>query len=204
MTRAIFCDLMRVLCALVLLFAGSCRTPASRTQRTVLPLNFEENHGQADPAVRFFAESDRYTVFLAQRDVVIAPRHSPGQAFRMRFIDSQAARISSHEPTGQTSNYLLGNDPRRWKTDVHHFARIRYENIYPDTDLVYYGENRQFRYDFVLKPGAKPGNIRFAIEDADQLSLSGSGDLVIQAAPGEFRFGPGTSSVCVRVPGSGF
>jgi len=176
--------------AWVLLLAGSCQKSAPFYQNTVVPFSFEENRGQADPAVHFFAQTDRYAVFLAEREVVIAPRHSPGQAFRMRFIDGQPARISALEPTGQTSNYLIGNDPRLWKKGVQHFARVRYENVYPDTDLVFYSESGQFRYDFVLKPGANPDNIRFAVEDAAQLGLSHAGDLVIQGDSGEFRFGP--------------
>jgi hypothetical protein len=181
-----------VFCVFVLLVVASCRTAApvaqDTIQQTVIPLSFEENYGQADPAVHFVAQSDRYTVFLTDREAVIAPRHSAGDPFRMRLIDSQPARISSLEPTGQTSNYLIGSDPHRWKTGVPHFARVRYEDIYPDTDLIYYGENRQFRYDFVLKPGANPKNIRFAVEGATQLSLSRSGDLIIQSDSGEFRF----------------
>jgi hypothetical protein len=69
------------------------------------------------------------------------------------------------------SNYLIGNDPNKWRTNVPTYGRVRYENIYPGVDLVYYGKKGgQLEYDFVVAPGADPGAIRLAIDAERQVS----------------------------------
>ena len=48
---------------------------------------------------------------------------------------------------------------------------MRYENIYPGVDLVYYGKKGgQLEYDFVVAPGADPGAIALAIDAGGQVS----------------------------------
>ena len=38
-----------------------------------------------------------------------------------------------------SSNYFIGNDPKKWRTNVPSYARVKYEGVYPGVDLVYYG-----------------------------------------------------------------
>src|SRR6185369_14901645 len=59
--------------------------------------------------------------------------------------------------------------------------RVRYEQIYPGVDLVYYGNQRQLEYDFVIAPGASFKQIRFAFDDAGKVKLSRSGDLILKS-----------------------
>ena len=60
------------------------------------------------------------------------------------------------EPLQGTANYIVGNDPAKWHTSVPTYARVRYASVYPGVDLVYYGNQRQLEYDFVVAPGADP------------------------------------------------
>ena len=51
------------------------------------------------------------------------------------------------------SNYFIGNDPKKWHTNVPAYSEVRYRNVYPGIDEVYYGTNqRQLEYNFVLVP----------------------------------------------------
>ncbi|MFB3132946.1 MAG: SBBP repeat-containing protein, partial [Rhodothermales bacterium] len=86
-------------------------------------------------------------------------------------------------------NYFIGRDRSKWRTGVPHYARIRYEGVYPGIDLVFYGTNqRQLEYDFTVQPGADPARIRLAIEGAKRLEIARSGDLIAHLASGEVRF----------------
>ena len=77
---------------------------------------------------------------------------------------SLAARpIGVDELPGKV-NYFIGNDPKNWRTNIPTYAKIRYKNVYPGIDLVYYGNQAQLEYDFVVAPGADPGNIALAFE----------------------------------------
>jgi hypothetical protein len=71
------------------------------------------------------------------------------------------------------SNYFIGNDPKKWRTHVPTYGRVRYENVYPGVDLVYYGnKGGQLEYDFVVAPGADLGPIALAIDVEGQVSSS--------------------------------
>src|SRR5260370_37839707 len=94
-----------------------------------------------------------------------------------------AANVTGVDELAGTSNYFIGNDPAKWRTNVPTYAKVKYEGIYPGIDLVYYGHQRELEYDFVLQPGASPQAIRLGIAGAKQLRLE-HGDLVLRSAGG--------------------
>lgn len=103
--------------------------------------------------------------------------------FRIGSYDRSKALIGQDELSGK-SNYFLGNDPKKWHTNVRQFAKVRYEKIYPGVDLVYYGYQRELEYDFVVQPEADPQAIRLRIEGAKKLRLQ-QGDLLMTTAVGD-------------------
>jgi hypothetical protein len=66
------------------------------------------------------------------------------------------------------SNYFIGNDPKKWRTNVANYAKVKYANVYPGVDLVYYGNQGKLEYDFVVQPGADPSSIQLAIVSDEQ------------------------------------
>jgi hypothetical protein len=60
-----------------------------------------------------------------------------------------AAKVTGTDELAGTSNYFIGNDPAKWRTNVPTYAKVKYEGIYPGIDLVYYGNQRQLEYDFI-------------------------------------------------------
>ena len=62
------------------------------------------------------------------------------------------------------SHYFTGGDPARWRTGVPNYSRIRYQNVYPSIDVVYYGSQQSLEYDFVVAPGGNPDDIRLRFE----------------------------------------
>ena len=104
---------------------------------------------------------------------------------KLVHANPKAEVVGQDELPGK-SNYFIGNDPKKWHTDVPQFAKVRYENVYPGVDLVYYGNHRELEYDFVLRPGANPAAIRLGIEGAKRLRLERS-DLVMASAAGDVR-----------------
>src|SRR5207253_1123716 len=88
------------------------------------------------------------------------------------------ARMSAESPLAGKVNYLLGKDPAQWRTGLATYGKVRYRGVYPGIDLVYYGNQRQLEYDFVVAPGVNPAAIRFALTDARRLRVDQHGDLV--------------------------
>ena len=82
---------------------------------------------------------------------------------RMKLAGANPSpQVSGVEELPGKSNYFIGNDATKWRTNVPTYAKVRYENVYPGIDLVYYGNQRQLEYDFVVAPGADPSTIRLA------------------------------------------
>jgi len=119
-----------------------------------------------------------------------ADHEMPGSAlFRMKLLGSNPrARATALDELPGKSNYLIGNDPKRWRTNLPTYARVRYQGVYPGVDLVFYGNQRQLEHDFVVAPGADPNSIRFGLEGSDRISLDKDGNLVLAVAGDEVQF----------------
>jgi len=102
---------------------------------------------------------------------------------------NRTAKVEALDELPGKSNYFIGNDPKKWRTNVPNYAQVKYEGVYPGVDLIYYGNQRQLEYDFVLAPGADLGAIALQVETGrPKLEIAADGDLVIQTAGGEVRF----------------
>src|SRR5439155_1974050 len=115
---------------------------------------------------------------------------------RMKLVGAnQAAKVTALDELPGKSNYFIGTDPKKWRTDVPTYGKVKFESVYPGIDLVYYGNQRQLEYDFVVAPGADPKAIALKIETGKsklenrkaQLRVDASGDLVVEADGPEVR-----------------
>jgi len=158
-----------------------------------LGLRFEANEGQTAPDVRYLSRGSGYVLFLTDDGLMLSLRRRDTQpegraVVRLRLIGSAPdPRIVTEEPVPGRSHYLIGDDPERWHTNVSHYRRVRYEEIYPGIDVVFYGTPDFFEHDFVVAPGADPATIRLNLEGTDGLEIDRTGDLVLTTAAGPIR-----------------
>jgi beta-lactam-binding protein with PASTA domain len=178
-----------------------------------IPLSFEANQGQADKTVKFVSRGSGYSLFLTDSSAVLAltkpdasngkPGHTAGKSLkpasarpasktdvvRMDLAGAnRATHVAGMDQLPGTANYFIGNDPAQWHSGVPTFAKVRYAGVYPGVDLVYYGNQRQLEYDFVVAPGASPKPIRLQFVGAKKLALTSDGDLTVSAANGQIAF----------------
>lgn len=177
-----------------------------------LPMRFEPNVGQTDDRVRFLARGAGYTLFLTPDESVMVlggpaatsaattgngskadgtrqsiPASDPSVLrTRLEGANSQP-EVEGIDPLPGITNYFIGNDPAKWHTDIVSFSKVRYSDVYPGIDVVYYGNERNLEYDFVVKPGSDPAAIRLTISGAERLSVNDAGELVLKLAGGEMR-----------------
>jgi len=157
-----------------------------------LPLAFEPNVGQTDAQVRFIARGAGMTAFFTdtETDMVLNPAGGAADraVVRMKLAGSdRPRRTCGAEKQPGISNYFIGNNPSQWHTGVPHYGRIQYESVYPGIDLVWYGNQRQLEYDFIVQPGGDAGQIQVAYEGVESLRLEANGDLMLRTAHGEWR-----------------
>jgi len=170
-----------------------------------LPLNFELNQGQTHQRVKFLARSDGYVLFLTATEAVMAldnpaahrrgkenldvrdaekPR-PPRSIVRMKLEGAnRAPQIEGLEQLPARSNYFAGSDASAWRTNIANYARVRYAQVYPGIDMVYYGNGRRLEYDFIVAPGSDPELIDIAFGGIKTFEISRMGDVVLQTQQG--------------------
>ena len=170
-------------------------------------LRFEKGES---PAADFTARGSAYSLALRSGEFIVAlrpgkvgtgaarrPWHSPFQdppagrgawlvSSQLVGVDREAS-AEGLEPMQSRAHYLLGADPAGWKTNVRHYGRVRYRDVYPGIDVEYYGNEGRLEYDFMLAPGADPNLIRVRFEGAESIEIDGNGDLVLRSGDKELR-----------------
>src|SRR5256886_2115887 len=173
------------------------------------PLHFEANRGQIHKNVRFLSRGPGYSLYLTagepvralsnpnadrKRDSRSTPEQGDAQtpakavALRMHLVGAAPKPpVSGLDELPGKANYFIGQDPAKWRTNVPTYAKVQYENIYPGIDLLYYGNQRQLEYDFVVAPGANPEKIVLGFRGADEFEIEARGELVLHTTGGDIR-----------------
>lgn len=191
---------LRAVSAVSLIFMLCGMSAVAVAQKAVpafgkVPLSFEPNRGQTADQVQFLSRGPGYTVYLAPGEAMLQLQRgkateadASAALLKMGLVgaDPKAAVVGQDVLPG-IANYFEGSDPKRWKTSIPTYKRVNYHAVYPGIDLVYYGNQRELEYDFVVSPGANPNAIGLAFKGATP-KLDASGDLVLAVAGGETRF----------------
>jgi uncharacterized protein (TIGR03437 family) len=168
-----------------------------------VPLSFEPNQGQAASPVQFLSRGSGYALFLTPAKVVLnLERQQPAEAaatgqtpeagsvdtLHMSLIGSNTkANVVGLARQPGVVSYLIGNDPKNWRSGIPTYGKVNYSQIYPGVDLVFYGNQRQLEYDFVVAPGADPSRIAWRIDGA-RASVDTEGNLNLNAPNGPTTF----------------
>lgn len=156
-----------------------------------MPLRFEENVGQVREAgVRYFAAGKGYRLSLGSEEAVfsLGDAKSVERTVRLRLKGgAERPPVNGIDPLPTKINYFQGRDPQMWHTGVANFAGVRYEQVYPGTDLVFSGNDRQVELSFFLTAGAQPRRIRLVYEGAAAAEVGKEGELVLRTPGGELR-----------------
>lgn len=178
-----------------------------------IPMHFEANAGQFQGAVRFATRGSGYRLHMTGKETVLALQRPSdpkvrGEAMRKAKSKAELARAlaapkeaptvigksfaganPNSEVVGEDllpgkSHYLVGKDPSRWRKNVPHYGKVRYRDVYPGIDLVYYGREGRLEYDWIVAPGADPRRIVEVIRGATGLRIAASGDLAVDTKDG--------------------
>jgi uncharacterized repeat protein (TIGR01451 family) len=178
--------------------------PRARSLFAGMPLIFEPNQGQGnldagDPRAKFVTRGSGYSLFLGSEGAILSlvsrdstrnPAKQPAtrvESVQMRLAGANRnANVTGSDLLPGKSNYFLGNDPAKWRSGVPQFARVRYENVYPGINLVFYGNQGRLEYDFQVAPGADPKQAELEFIGAKQLALK-DGALVIEGESGSVQ-----------------
>ena len=110
-------------------------------------------------------------------------------ALKLRFINANTSTDIIGEDLLSWNNNFIGNVPNKCFTDVPNYKKIRLRDVYDGIDLVYYGNMRWIKYDFIVDPGVDPSQILLSYDAGDSeksvLSVNDTGELVVSTPLGD-------------------
>lgn len=157
-------------------------------------VRFEPNVGQADPRYRFIAHGSAQSIYLSSNEMVFHLRgaHWIGAEPRVVRAVLDGAQVDlapdAQEPLSGRVNYLIGNDPKKWHTDIPMFRRVAFHGVYPGIDIAYHGTGGFLENDFIVQPGSDPASIRIRVTGADSIRVEPDGSLAIEAGRRTLRW----------------
>lgn len=190
--------------------SGAPTTHTVSRSAGIFPMSFEANLGQTDKTVKFLARGQGYGLFLTPAEAVLvlqqsqrstglpAGETSKSAVLRMKLLGANPdPAVTGSDRISGSINYVIGKDPSAWLTKVPTFGKVRYSEVYPGIDLIYYGNQGQLEYDFVVAAGVDPGAIRIdfrglnppKLDEAGDLRLTGDADEVVLRRPIAFQEG---------------
>jgi len=171
---------------------------------------FIENKGQWHKNVLYkleitngalFFEQDRVSWRLiepsAAESVVGHENHNHGftdhQEDQLQFI-FQSVFVGANldniqvptSPREDYRNYIMGDNPKNWASNVKLYKQLTYKNLYNSIDVEYYGYQDFLKYDWIVHPGGNTNDIVTAYTKNVQLSTL-NGELIIHAPTGEIK-----------------
>lgn len=170
--------------------------PRSSTDFGRVPLSFEINRGQTAKNVEFLSRGAGYTLFLNQaRAVLSLTKQLPDAAnslkptvITLELVGANpAAKPHALDELPGKHNYIIGNDSAKWQIGLPTFERVNFRDVYKGVDLVYYGNQRELEYDFIVAANADAEKIRWGISDGSTVGIDADGQLVIQTKGSSVR-----------------
>lgn len=165
-----------------------------------VPLAFEANRGQFDPAVQYRARGQGYQLLLerdglhfethAAKPMKTTPKHAAKHsAARDAGADSIHLRLAGapanlnwrgRDGLSATANYFIGNDRSHWRTGVPLYAAAGAMEMAPGVDCLVYAGSNGPEMDFDVARGTDLRRVRLEVAGARQLKMDPAGDLLIE------------------------
>ena len=147
---------------------------------------FIENGGQWDPSI-LYVISTKYGKMALAKDGIYHWVHKLERretdpiedAPEFEMIDSclikalfeggSPASVRGEDPVQTRYNFFLGNDSRKWATEVRGYRKVTYNEVWPGIDLTFFSRKDDIEFKIVHSPGCDPGIVRFDIEGSEHL-----------------------------------
>ncbi len=156
---------------------------------------FIENKGQWDARAEFVAQTPNLNYWVTKTGVVYDYRSSvshgklgrtDGQVVQLSFEGANPSAISEGDAKLSTHTDFLR--PKGASVlGVGSFKEAIQKGVYPGVDVRHYFDGARPRYDFVLKPGSTPEDLKLKFSGASKIAVSGKSELVIGTRLGNLR-----------------
>lgn len=176
-------------------------------------INFIENKGQWKNDVSFMAKIGGGNVWLQNNSFTFNFYHQEDfeklhqmhhgkykpsstevfrqHAYSLNFLQSSSdVKITSTDKSEFYHNYLIGNDPSKWASNVSLYGEVNYENLYQGINLkIKTSKDGYLKYDFIVKPNANASLIKLSYDGIqprlknNTIILSSNAGEIIESLP---------------------
>jgi PKD repeat protein len=165
--------------------SASGNTNAVQTELQTLPLSFIPNTGQFESSVKFFVKGSDYNLYLLP-DRVVVTSYTSGVSVESSIVGSDShVAVSGVDPQTGRVNFIKGNQPSKWRTNIPTYRGVLYSDVLPGVDLYYRGQDGLLKREFVLAQGANPSSIMIRYSGIQGFSIAADGSLVVTTSAGE-------------------
>jgi hypothetical protein len=98
---------------------------------------------------------------------------------------NQNAQIIASDQQEYYENFYLAHTPEEGITNVHTFKTVTYKNIYPNIDMVIHAKEQGMKYEFVVYPGGKVGDIKMLWNGLEQIGIAENGSIKYSLSSGK-------------------
>jgi len=168
-----------------LMFAGSMQFPHFFTEtadhKDAFTLRFSKGLMEfSEGKVQFqIVESKRHAAKKLLAEEVMQLPEGISENISLVFSNANKCIPSGLEPMASKTNYLLGNDSKKWKHDLQNYNALFYQELYDGIDLKYYVVGSEVKYDFMVKPGGEIADIKMNYQGIESLTVDKNGTLLI-------------------------
>jgi len=166
---------------------------------------FVQNKGQwpadiqlmaKDGAAKIWMGSDRFLYQLTDYSALEKAHHEqellvnpsiPTAFVQQRFIgaqpkvQAQCLKVRKH-----TYNFFIGKDSTHWASGVGAFDEVLYQDYYTGIDMIWKNDQANYKYLFIVAPGADPTQISWAYSGVQTVQLK-KGAVHLKTSVGEIR-----------------
>jgi len=147
---------------------------------------FIKNEGQWTPEVQFKADLTIGS-FILEKDKLSFLLHNLGHThyervkqkgkvlnahiYKIGFVGASPSAIVPSDMSVTYFNYFIGNDDKKWRSNVKAYSTATFKDLYKGIDLRVKGNSEGIEYDFVIQPGADANQIVQKYEGIEKITL---------------------------------
>jgi len=111
-----------------------------------------------------------------------------GVVLRMSLVGANSSpQLEGRNELPGKANYLLGQNPNNWHTNISLYSQVAAKQVYPGIDQLFQGGQGELEQDFVVAAGADPSLIATRYGGSDRLLINPNGELVVYSGQDEIH-----------------
>ena len=130
-------------------------------------LSLIENKGQWQDNIKFIAQKSNLNLIITSEGIIYDFFDFTGENLTRRNViamelvgSNTQKKVIGNKPSDVFYNYFKGNDESKWSVKCRSYEEVIFNNVYNNIDLVLLTDEGNPRYDFIIKKGGNPENIK--------------------------------------------